>query len=446
MRRRLRTAAGLALALAACGGPPAPHIVLVSADALRADHLSLFGYPRDTSPRLDAFAREASVFAQAISVIPKTAPSFATAFTGRHPEEHGVRSNFAALPAGIPLLAERLRAAGYRTAAFVSNPALAGTKGFARGFDVYELLPAEGGVARVNQAFLAFAEEPWERPTFVWLHYIDPHGPYDPPPEHAARFLGDELARAEVRVPRGYDASGAGNKVLGAVPRYQQRADGEDRVAAYVARYDAEIRHVDDAFGAVLDALRAQGVLDTAAVVFTSDHGESLGEHDLYFEHGWFAYDTCLRVPLVIKTPGQRAGRRSEAPASNLDLLPTLLGLAGIAASDAPGTDLLRESAPADPVLVESSDRYPDKFHGARTPRWKYLRRESDGREELYDLAADPGETSDVSESHADARKELADFVTARRAELRGAAVAPPEEPSIDPDTREQLRRLGYVE
>jgi arylsulfatase len=445
MRRRLRSA-GLALALAACGGAPAPHVVLVTADALRADHLSLFGYPRDTSPRLDAFAGEATTFSQAISLIPKTAPAFATLFTGRHPEEHGVRSNFAALPAELPLLAERLRAAGYRTAAFVSNPALSEAKGFARGFDVYRLLPAEDGVARVNQAFRAFAEEPWTRPTFVWLHYIDPHGPYDPPPGHEARFLGDELSRATARVPRGYDASGAGNKVLGAVPRYQQRPDGEDRVAAYVARYDAEIRHVDDAFGEVLDALRAKGLLDDAAVVFGSDHGESLGEHDLYFEHGWFAYDTCLRVPLVIKAPGQREGRRRQAPVSHLDLLPTLLGLAGVPAAEMPGTDLLREPMPTDPILVESSDRYPEKFHGARTPRWKYLRRERDGREELYDLAADPAETRDLAAQHADTRRQLAEFVATRRAELGRTAAARPGEPAIDPATREQLRRLGYVE
>jgi arylsulfatase len=445
MLERLRLA-GLALALAACSGGQAPHIVLVTADALRADHLSLFGYPRDTSPTIDAFAREANVFAQAISVIPKTAPSFATAFTGRHPEEHGVRSNFAALPAELPLLSERLRAAGYRTAAFVSNPALTEAKGFARGFDVYRLLPAEDGVAHVNRAFLAFAEAAWSQPTFVWLHYIDPHGPYEPPPELAARFLGDEQARGAFRVPRGYDTSGAGNKVLGAVPRYQQRADGEDRVAAYVARYDAEIRHVDAAFGEVLDALRAKGLLDGAAVVFSSDHGESLGEHDLYFEHGWFAYDACLRVPLVIKAPGQRDGRRSDAPVSNLDLLPTLLGVAGLAAPDAPGTDLLRAPAPADPILVESSDRYPEKFHGARTPRWKYLRRERDGREELYDLASDPAETRNLAAAQPDALRELADFTASRRAEIRRAAVAPPGEPPIDPATLEQLRRLGYVE
>jgi arylsulfatase A-like enzyme len=446
MRKRLRSAVGLALALAACSGPPAPHVVLVTADALRADHLSLYGYPRQTSPRLDAFARDASVFAQAISVIPKTAPSFATIFTGRHPEVHGVRSNFASLPAELPLLPERLRAAGYRTAAFVSNPALGEAKGFARGFDVYRMLPADDGVAQVNRAFIAFAEEPWSRPTFVWLHYIDPHGPYQPPLAYEELFLGDEWSRQPARVRRGYDTGGFGNKVLGAVPGYQQRADGEDRVAAYVARYDAEIRYVDDAFGEVLDTLRAQGVFDAAAIVFTSDHGESLGEHDLYFEHGWFAYDSCLRVPLVIKAPGQRGGRASEAPVSNLDLLPTLLGLAGVPSPDAGGADLLREPAPADPILVESSDRYPEKFHGARTPRWKYLRRESDGREELYDLTADPAETRNLAASQADARRQLADFTAARRAELRRAAAARPEEAPVDPATLDQLRRLGYVE
>ena len=147
MHRALVT--GALLALASCGDPdPPPHIVLVTADTLRTDHLSLFGYARETSPNLDAFAEGADVFSQAFSVIPKTAPSFTTIFTGRHPEEHGVRSNFDRVPDVLPMLAERLREAGYRTAAFVSNPALRKSKGFARGFDRYRMLTEGDRVAK----------------------------------------------------------------------------------------------------------------------------------------------------------------------------------------------------------------------------------------------------------------------------------------------------------
>ena len=383
-------------------------------------------------------------------MIPKTAPSFATIFTGRHPREHGVRSNFARLPTELPVLAEQLREAGYRTAAFVSNPALREKKGFARGFDHFELLREEQGVARVNRAFHAFAASDWTQPTFVWLHYIDPHGPYEPPEGMASLFLDDELAQAPDLVPGGYEVDEARpNKVLGAVPRYQQREDGELRVARYVARYDAEIRYVDHAFGRVLDLLRERDLYEQAAIVFTSDHGESLGEHDFYFEHGWFAYDPGLRVPLLIKTPGQREGRRVDAQVSNLDLHPTLLGLAGAGAraGETDGVDLLRRlPSDRDAILVESSDLYPEKFVGARSARWKYLRREHDGREELYDLVADPAESVNLAEREPEVRRGLAEFTARRRALLEARAIEPaPGEPD-DPETLERLRALGYVE
>lgn len=447
MTRTAALLAWLCLALGCRAEGPRPNIVLVTSDALRSDHLSCLGYRRETSPRIDAFAKEATLFSQAFSVIPKTAPSFATMFTGRHPEEHGVRSNFARLPAELPVLAERLQAAGYRTAAFVSNPALRAAKGFGRGFDSYRMLPERNGVANVNRAFLAFAKSPWDRPTFVWLHYIDPHGPYTPSKAYEALFLGDQWSRDPARVPHGYAVDpDSPNKVLGAVPRYQQREDGEDRVAVYVARYDAEIRGMDAAFGEVIDALRAKGLYDESAIVFTSDHGESLGEHDLYFEHGWFAYDATLRVPLIIKRPGQHAGGRIDTPVSNLDFLPTLLGLAGLHADSGPGTDVLAATRPPAPVLIENSDRYPEKYHGARTGRWKYLRRESDGREELYDLASDPGERTNLAGKRLDERRELAAFVGRRLAALRANARSGGTGPADDERTLQQLRELGYTE
>ena len=147
-----------------------PHIVLITADALRADHLSVNGYRRKTSPNIDEFADVAWHFTRMITVIPKTGPSFATFFTGRHPREHGVRANFTAIPLELPTLAERLRAVGYRTAAFVSNPVLRENMGFARGFDHYEVHERQDGVRRVNRAFLRWGRRGvWDRPTFVWL-------------------------------------------------------------------------------------------------------------------------------------------------------------------------------------------------------------------------------------------------------------------------------------
>jgi arylsulfatase len=439
----------LGLLAAGCGGePPRPHVVLITADALRADHLSVNGYPRRTSPNLDAFARVSWHFSRAITVIPKTGPAFATLFTGRHPRVHGVRANFTSVPAGLPVLAERMRALGYRTAAFVGNPVLRESMGFARGFDVYAVTAGPDAVRNANRAFLRWARAPWDRPTFVWLHYLDPHGPYTPPPELEAAFLGDGRGGPDRRVS--LDAAppsgGTPNKLLGAVPLYQRR-EGEDRLSVYVARYDAEIRLVDSAFGKVVAFLRERGLYDPSLVIFTSDHGESLGEHELYFEHGWFAYEPSLRVPLMIKLPKQAEGHVVPDLVSHLDLLPTLLARLGSPApADAPGADLVGPSARGRLLVIENSDRYPEKYLGARTSRWKYLRRESDGAEELYDLRADPGETRNLEGRAPERLAGLREGLDAALRTLSDAAIGPPKEtPVDDAETLERLEALGYL-
>jgi choline-sulfatase len=255
----------------------------------------------------------------------------------------------------------------------------------------------------MNEAFLEWARaHDWEQPTFVWIHYMDPHGPYAPPPEIEALFVDDELAQAEGRVPLEKElAPGESpNKLLDALPEYQRRADGEDRVAKFVARYDGEIRFVDEAFGQVVEVLRERRVWDPSAVIFTADHGESLGEHGLWFCHGWFANDATLRVPLLIKRPGQTEGASVGEQVTNLDVAPTILALAGIPL-DRPwaGTDVLGELGDRGPVVVENSDYYPEKIYGVRTTRWKYLIERRSGREELYDLVADPHERENLAES-----------------------------------------------
>jgi arylsulfatase len=445
MKRLAAPIAVLALA-AGCGDDAGrPHIVLITADALRADHLSVNGYGRDTSPNIDAFARGSWHFLDAVTVIPKTGPSFATFFSGRHPREHGVGSNFDAIPAEIPLLSERLEGLGYRTAGFVSNPNLRGSLGYTRGFDFYR----EGlsGTEEVNRAFLEWAAGPWEIPTFVWLHYIDPHGPYDPPADLEALFLHDDMARDDRRVSLDHRAADGPtpNKLLGAVPLYQQR-EGEDRIAAYVARYDAEIRLVDETFGEVIQFLRKNELFDGSFVVFTSDHGESLGEHGLYFEHGWFAYEPSLHVPLMIKEPGQREGIVVKEQVSNLDLLPTLLTWLGVPI-DSPtrGRDLFDLRQGRTPLLVENADQYPDKVFGIRNGRWKYLRRASGVAEELYDLDDDSAEMRNLAQARpevvAGMRQRLREDVSRLQPHSRSQAPAD----GLDPALRERLEALGYA-
>jgi arylsulfatase len=448
------TLASTVLILAGCSGGARdgrPHLLLITSDTLRADHLSLHGHSRATSPSIDAFAAQSWNFTDAVTVIPKTGPSFTTLFTGQHPQVHGVRSNFDGVPAKLPVLAERLRALGYRTAAFIGSPVLRSGKGYDRGFDVFRTFDGRRGegVVPVNHAFLEWARDEWTQPTFVWIHYMDPHGPYLPPADLAGAFLDDAIARADARVlPAEAPPApgGISNKVLGAIPLYQI-LDGERRVAVYVARYDAEILGMDRAFGEVIDFLEGRDLLAESAVLFSSDHGESLGENDFWFEHGWFADEAELHVPLLIRTPGQVVGGRVERQVSNLDLLPTILALVGEPADPAlTGTDLLDPSAAAAPLLIENSDQYPEKYHGIRAAPWKYLRRAGDGREMLFDLRSDPHEQRDLSAHEPERLRELRSACdeglrAAREAAVEGTAGSPD-----DPATLERLKALGYVD
>jgi arylsulfatase A-like enzyme len=456
MARRGILAAALLL-LAACGGggesepePTRSNIILITSDALRPDHLSVNGYARATSPEIDAFAGQALHFTNAVTVIPKTGPAFATMFTGRHPQEHGVRSNFDAIPEGLPVVAERLRDLGYRTAAFVGNPVLRPAKGYARGFDHYQLFDGKRGegVTSLNAAFRNWTlEETWDRPAFVWIHYMDPHGPYVPPKEILRRYLADDLAASDERVPLEPESlpSGNANKVLGAVPAYQ-RIEDEDRVAVYVARYDAEIRNMDAAFGMLIGFLRKQGLYDGSAIVFASDHGESLGEHDFYFEHGWFAYEPGLRIPLMIKQPGQTEGYEVDRQVSILDLRPTLLSFAGAATErDVVGVDL-RGTVPGREELIENSDHYPDKYYGVRASGWKYLIRERDGAEELYDLREDPGELRNLADREGERLAALRESCKTALDRARAAALPRAAGLPDDPETIERLKAIGYLD
>ncbi|MFQ5352093.1 MAG: sulfatase [Candidatus Binatia bacterium] len=446
---RVIALAAMCLALSCHDPSPArqpPHIILITADTLRADHLGAYGYERPTSPNIDRLATQSTLFSNAVTVIPKTGPSFTTMFSGRYPAEHRVGSNTVGIPANLPLLAEKLAESGYRTAGFVSNPVVRSATGYGRGFVTYQFHGGPAAMHDVTRSFLSWADQAWEQPTFVWIHYIDPHGPYRPPPAYEQMFLADPLAQSDRRValnPQPGSFSDA-NKVLGAIPKYQRHGN-DTRVAAYIARYDAEIRAMDDEVGKILAFLRERELFERSLVVFTSDHGESLGEHNSYFEHGWFAYEPTLRVPLLIKPPGRHRGTTATEQVSNLDLMPTVLAAAAHGDTpDVPGRNILGVIPPHRAVLIENSDRYPDKYVGVRTSRWKYLRRLSDSREELYDLAADPGEMRNLARDDADVLTELR-----REHEKISASISARQPSKPGPDTEEirrQLRSLGYLE
>jgi arylsulfatase A-like enzyme len=468
-------AAGLALAagLVGCAGAgegeraegPPRRVFLITVDTLRADHTSAYGYPRETTPTLERLAAEGLRFDQAVCQWPKTGASFASLFVGRYPQTTGLTHEAALrVPEGYRSLPVLFQGLGYTTAAVVSNGVLNSGLGWNRGFDEYlETWHMEGGMSadpqvyrrtinalRVNELALPLLERLRDAERlFVWLHYSDPHAPYVLPEGFDNPFLGDAWYTQEQTVE---------------LEKPQATALGDRRdLKYYVAQYDANALVADLAIGRALERARELGLLDDAVVIYTADHGESLGEHDYWFEHGRLPYSPATRVPLVLWGPGRvPAGATVERPVGLVDLYPTLRDLAA-PAEEVPGLEgesLAPFFRPGEPELPETAFQHAyleagggsptTHFRAVQDPRWKLVYhpplKARPASFELYDLAADPLETRDVKDRHrAEARRlrELlwgwmkgTDWIRRDRAFV--------EEHSAE--TMKALKALGYVD
>jgi arylsulfatase A-like enzyme len=371
----------LAASLVACAdGPRPPSVLLVSIDTLRADHVGLYGYERDTTPFLDRFAADATVFEHAFTTAPWTLPAHMTMLTGLFPAQHGVVREDVALAAGIPRLAERLRAAGSQTVALYYPCWIGDRHGFERGFDVFREHDS------VEEARAHAAEElarlDRTRPWFLFFHVMDVHdGPlasgehmlYASPPPYQDWFMPDAAAKLPDVPP---DELWESENLL----------DADER-AALVALYDGGIRHVDANHELLFEALAGDGWLDDTLVVVTSDHGESLAQRGRLDGHGELAQEG-LHVPLVVRHPrGQGAGTRVGAPVHLGDVVPTVLALAGLDPDPRlPGRDLF---GALPPERVITGTYLPNEF-AVRWPE-KLVHREGTGTV-AFDLERDPGE------------------------------------------------------
>ncbi len=445
----------LAAGLLACGPSGPPSIVLVTVDTLRADHLGVYGYTRPTTPNLDRLAEGALVFERAQSHAPETRTSFASLLTGYLPHETQVLS-LHPLPAAIDTLAERLRGAGYATLAVVGNYMLRNAKrfrdgeGWAQGFDVYddemqqrELVrrwPERTAAATVDRAVELLRAEP-RRPLFLWVHFQDPHGPYTPPARHL-RELGTEKRPPRLLRPN-ENLSGSGG-----IPRHHRLGESLD-FHHYVDRYDAEIRFFDAQLGRLLAALDAEG-LGEAWLVFTSDHGEGMGERDFYFSHIGYLYQSLTHVPLILRVPGGPSGRRRDF-VQHVDVVPTLLAAAGVAPDPRlRGHDLLDPAAPERSIYAVTTS--PIDRDGSKASLvsggWKLIRNLESGRRELYDLGSDPREELDLSSDPAQrARLSRLDRELARiHASDVLALPKPGSRPILGEAEKKNLEALGYVE
>jgi arylsulfatase A-like enzyme len=346
-----------ALGVVCCGGSleARPRVLLVTVDTLRADHLHSYGFPLQTSPNLDALATESVVFERAIAAASSTAPAHASIMTSKYVREHSVGYlNGGSVLDDARTLAEVFREAGYRTAAFVSNDVLRRRTGLDRGFEVYDdelrkRLPRRMLFERVaedtTESALRWLGSIGEAPFFLWVHYIDPHGPYDPPPGFLGRFKLGPIP-GERPLPVLSDVSG-----YRGIPDYQA-IEGLSLPSEYESRYADEILYADHWIGRLIEAV--DSMPGEAIVLGTADHGECLGEYERYFVHFWTTTPENAHVPLILRAPGLPAERRREL-VSHVDVMPTLLELAGLE----PPANL--SGIPIGPHLRQGS-RMPDRL------------------------------------------------------------------------------------
>jgi len=436
--------AGLLPSLAGCSrDPPAqrPNVLLIVIDALRADHLGVYGYARPTSPTLEGVARHATLFVRAHSATSWTNPSVESLFTGEHPR---ILKPGAAqfIPPDTRTLAAAFLEGGYRTGAIIANPVLAPSIGMAQGFEAY--LPVSGWVQGwskrpkepaelVNDAavhWLRDAPQP-SRPWFLYLHYMDTHWPYTPPVTTAQRFWRS----GEADIPAMMQAVNA---------RVGERQGGltADEARQATDLYDAAIAHVDAQLGQLFATLETAGQLANTIICITADHGEELGDHG-GVRHARTLYEEVLHIPLLIVTPRTAGAERIAHLVQLSDVGRTLLDLAGLSSSKFPGRSLLRadQAVPAaDSAFAELDPGFLTGalHHYALLEGTQKLIVTAEGHDQLFDLARDPGEQHEQPGGQA-----LLPILQTRLAALAAARLPQPAS-TPDETTRERLRALGY--
>jgi len=525
--------------LAGCHPSPSgpPNLLLISVDTLRADRIGAYGYGLSATPTTDELAAEGAVLADASTPLPRTTQAFASLFTSRSPDVLGVLEVGERLADAELTLAEILREAGYRTLGVTGNAVADRDQGLDQGFDRFigdsELRARFGGrrpgprrhtqAESVTTAAIDLLGDVKGGPYFLWVHYKDPHWVYAPPAPYVSPENRDGLK---------FYRHAARWKPVGATVFFNLNGEAARWWPKLSPLYDDEVHYVDVMIERLVSAVRGRSDAEHTLIVFTSDHGESLGEHGYYYEHGDFVYQATLRVPLIFKMPGRiPAGRIIDSPVSLLDVLPTVLSLLGVDPPESAAIEgrdisgLLTETdgarapeqrmlfaesgasmSPQNPIrllggrrsgeeafrylrrdpwvlvrtetssrlyradedralqndvardhprvvaeLEQALERFPlpaDRWWSVREGNWKLIRiPEPDGpRYELFDLATDSLEESDLSQSHPGVVARLSAELDRHLAQSPSAPVPVPRSTEERRRIEERLRSLGYIE
>ena len=469
------------------GGFFKPNVILISIDTLRADHLSCYGYQRRTTPNIDRLAEDAVLFENAYSTAAWTPPAHASMLTGRYPSFHGVVDT-GRLGREIPTLAEALRAGGYRTAGFVNNSQVGELVGLEKGHEAFvevwkgtagmSLLRrgmdylvrnakdrvglADHGADRTNRLVRSWLREKGDQPFYLFIHYIEPHNPINAPHPFKNKFREHPDNRNIDRKKLDCVADNPLNCYTRGIRL------NADEIAALKALYDGEVNYIDHKLGELLDYLKKERIYDNSLIIVTADHGEHFGEHDLY-SHVASLYEPILRIPLIIKYPeGFHRQTRVAELVQLVDIFPTVVETAGLDrkfGEGVQGTSLVKTDSNGryhDFIVSEWEGRVPhfvqkrmngrdldpviNKFKESlvmiREGRYKFISN-SNGREELYDLAADRGELTNLIEREQETAADMRAKLTRWRSLNR--PVVHEDRARLDEATRKNLESLGYL-
>jgi arylsulfatase A-like enzyme len=465
----------LCVLVAACAKKPLDNrqnLVLITVDTLRSDHLGCYGYWRDTSPFLDQLAQEGILFKNAIVQWPKTQPSLASMLTSIYPsDETTIHTSYHGLPESFTLCSEILMNEGFQTLAIVSNYNVGKSFNYDQGFAVFveswmdEYLRKTGektfrnkpGYVKdftnativTDQAIDLLKKHSSKGKFFLWIHYMDPHGPYVPPKKYEEYFS---------------DWTPGGALPVQDIPPYQrQLKSGAEQVITdpefYKAQYDREIRFWDDELKRLVSYMKKKGLTENSVIALTADHGESLDEHDYFFEHGNQPYEPCYQVPLLIIAPKlkEEAGKTVVQPVPLIDLLPTLLDLLDV--SWPPGLQgntllpLLSLEQPEDRVIFGMAGPGIPYQRVLRLGDWKLIQVPSEkdrlsmtGLEyELYNLKDDPGEKTNLVDAFPDKADSLKKMLLNWRPTVGEMPLQAEKPVQHDEFSKEMLESLGYL-
>ena len=434
--------------------PPRPrNVIFILVDTLRADHLGAYGYSRPTSPALDAFARESVLFQNARSQAACTFPSVNSLLTSRYPPVFlGQPGQALGIPASVPSLAEVLQARGYTTVAVSASAVVRNTPsrhnpggGFGRGFDLFLEDCLWKSASCVNRQAFGHLQRRGggDKPLFLYLHYLDPHGPYAPPSTYKRQFAGGgEPERAFIR-------NGNPNPIGDWL--YKQAPDPAvtpRELQHLVDLYDDEIAFWDAEFARLLARIEEAGLLEDSILVIASDHGEEFLEHG-HIKHCRNLFDTTVRTPLILRIPGVEP-KQVAAAVENLDIVPTLLDYLGIET-----VGLTLEGRSLRPLIEGGEEPEPaaerrqyatqGPWRGVSDGRYKLIHDLANGGFALYDLSADPGETRDVLRDQRRTFHRLRQDLTAWLGRAEGEWAAS-ESVRKAQEAEKKLRSLGYLE